>query len=736
MRWGNHRRRLLALLAVPAMLAGLLPGAAAATADPSAGAALGGATVATLADREYHNCLDSDYNGHVYLNPCGKDNYFQQWQAVARTLVNVHTGLCLDSNDKGDIYTRICDGSPYQNWGGGGLDVIGNVQTKMVVTAMDPHSVRTGAYLDFDAQHWDQQLQDGVCDPEPLSMVIDQVLPDTWKPIGPTQQSTEGIAGKWEWSVTQGNGTHVTAQTSSTLGAEFTVEGFKASASETMTKGVTADMTYSVTTPFHANVPKGEVMYANYGAHHHNVIFHWHRLAKDCTDLNSGQYSLEVPFAQGFYWNCDTRLDANCEQAIRAANSSVTARVLAEDFYPFYALLKPGTGPTPPDPPVKKETSVAYTGPRTAAYHDSVVVSAKVGSGGKPVGDGLVTFDLGRSSCVSGVGPDGGASCRLTITDSPGATQVQVRYGGAGDFLPSSTSAAFTITREATKLAYTGTSHIANGEPAQLSAVLTENGQTSGPIADRVVHLALGEGGTRQACDAKTDASGAAKCTIPSADQPLNDTATVPVTATFDGDAFYLPSADRAQARLQYYTGQASGLAAKVNLPLLPIELEPSPDTGPIRTATATRTDTPCTASTGLLVLHADALCPSVSTKLNPGEMTSTVRVGDVHIGLPGVPVIDVSALTATSTSSCTSASASATMKLTVAGTPIEVPTAPNSVIPLPGGGRIVVNEQTPVSGADFGVTERALHVVVPGLTGNLVDVTVGAVGSASHNCR
>ncbi|SEB99499.1 Ig-like domain (group 3) [Amycolatopsis tolypomycina] len=352
-------------------------------------------------------------------------------------------------------------------------------------------------------------------------MVVDEILEDDWTKIQDTQQSTEGIAGPWDWKVTTGVGTHITATTSASVGAEFAVGQFKATASGTVTEGVTHDMTYTVERPFHAIIPQGQVMYANYGAHRHNILFHWHRSAKDCTDLESGQYKLTVPFAQGFYWRCETRLDPDCRRKIEAANSGTpNAARLAESFYPYYALLELGP-PTEPPPPVRKATSVAYTGPTTAAYHDSVVASAKVTSEGRPVGAGLVTFTLGRGSCVAGVGPSGTASCSIDITDTPGAATMRVSYGGTADFFPSSTSAAFTITKAPTKLAYTGTKHIANGEPARLAAVLTENGRLTGPLAGRTVHLTMGQGATQQACDATTDAAGAAQCEIASPDQPL-----------------------------------------------------------------------------------------------------------------------------------------------------------------------------------------------------------------------
>ncbi|MGI5517264.1 choice-of-anchor P family protein [Streptomyces sp. CA-106131] len=78
----------------------------------------------------------------------------------------------------------------------------------------------------------------------------------------------------------------------------------------------------------------------------------------------------------------------------------------------------------------------------------------------------------------------------------------------------------------------------------------------------------------------------------------------------------------------------------------------------------------------------------------------------------------------------------SVTMSLAIAGSRVVVPTAPNSAIPFPGGGRIVVNEQSPAPKADSGLTVRAVHIMVPGVSGQLVDIAVGTATSAAHNCR
>jgi hypothetical protein len=290
--------------------------------------------------------------------------------------------------------------------------------------------------------------------------------------------------------------------------------------------------------------------------------------------------------------------------------------------------------------------------------------------------------------------------------------------------------------RQATNLTYTGTKHVANGTPAHLSAVLHKGKTGTTPIPGRSVKLTLGKGNNSQACTAKTDSHGTAACPIPVVHQPLNADATVPVSARFAGDQHYLPSQASAHIRLEYYTGRATGITASVRLPLVTLALGPTPDTGRIRTASASHTTTPCAATAGTLLVNTEELCPQVVTHLDPGTAKATVRVADVRIGLPGLPVITLSGLTATSTSTCTTKVGSATVSVAVAGSRVDVPTAPNSTIPLPGGGRIVVNEQSPAPNADSGLTVRAAHIIVPGISGHLVDITIGTATSAAHNCH
>ena len=401
---------------------------------------------------------------------------------------------------------------------------------------------------------------------------------------------------------------------------------------------------------------------------------------------------------------------------------------------PSSSTAEPGStcGPAMPGGPGGGST-IAYNGPLTADYHDTFTASATVTGG--TVSGGSVTFTLGAAHCTATTNASGVASCPLTPVDPAGAATLTATLAADSTHSAASTSAAFTITHEESTLTYTGTTHLANGAPATLSGVLKEDGST--PIAGSIVQFALGTGANQQTCTGTTDTSGTASCTIPAVNQPLDGSGTIPVSATFNGDAFYVASSASAAALLEYYTGRSFGLSADVNLVLAQLTIPPTPDTGQVRTAQATTTTTPCSVNISTLLISADALCADVTTTLAPGTSTTTATVQNATIGLPGLPAIGISGLTATSVSSCTATHGSAKISLTIAGAPVTVSTAPNSVIGLPGGARLVINEQTPVPGADYGTTVNAVHLIIPGLLGgpNTTDVIIGSATSDAHNC-
>jgi hypothetical protein len=184
-------------------------------------------------------------------------------------------------------------------------------------------------------------------------------------------------------------------------------------------------------------------------------------------------------------------------------------------------------------------TTLTYTGATTGDYHDDVTLSGVLTLSGTSAGVAAqtITFTIGAQSCTGITDATGAASCNLTLNQVPGPYTVTATFAGAGLFQPSNTSAPFTITKEETTLSYTGDTVIANNTTAHLSGVLLEDGTV--PIAGRTVVFTLGTGATAQTCSGVTDAAGVAACDILPVNQPSGPGV---VTATFAGDAFYMPS--------------------------------------------------------------------------------------------------------------------------------------------------------------------------------------------------
>ncbi|MEY9844188.1 hypothetical protein ABH940_001255 [Streptacidiphilus sp. BW17] len=456
-----------------------------------------------------------------------------------------------------------------------------------------------------------------------------------------------------------------------------------------------------------------------------------------------GQGSLAGPpsgsSAPGYTWSLDPVKHTG--SSAKVASWPIPANLLTPGTHQITADGTNAAGVTGTSAPISftvpigpKPSTLTYTGAKTADYHDAFTASASLTSDGSPVAGAPVSFALGNGgpgqTCSATTDATGSASCQLMPSQVAGSTTVTANYAGTAQTLPSHASTAFTITREETTLTYTGPTHFANGVPATLSGVLREDG--AAPIAGRSVSIAIGSGSAQQSCTGTTDGSGTVSCTVPTLNQPLNDTATLPVTATFAGDGFYLASSGPATARLEYFTGRVFGLSVQVNALLLSLQIPPTPDTGPIRTAQAGSVAPSCTATVSVLMINAAALCANGTTTLNPGTETTTASLQQTTIGLPGLPVIGLGGVTSTSVSTCTGSHGSATLTLTIAGVPVTVPTAPNSVIDLAGGAKLIINEQLPTPGTDPGLTVNAVHLVA---LGGLADVVVGSSTSGAHNC-
>jgi hypothetical protein len=105
-------------------------------------------------------------------------------------------------------------------------------------------------------------------------------------------------------------------------------------------------------------------------------------------------------------------------------------------------------------------------------------------------------------------------------------------------------------------------------------------------------------------------------------------------------------------------------------------------------------------------------------------------------LSLLGLPTISVTGVQATSLSTCTGATGTTTIgSLRIGGALVAVSGGPNSSITLPGGSRLIINEQLPVARSDFGMTVNGVHLIVPTSALGGADVVLASATSDIHNC-
>jgi M6 family metalloprotease-like protein len=184
----------------------------------------------------------------------------------------------------------------------------------------------------------------------------------------------------------------------------------------------------------------------------------------------------------------------------------------------------------------KIKVGVTYAGPTSGDFTDTVTLAGDVRVSGTtaPVPYRPVTLSLGSQSCTARTDLSGRATCQVTIDQAAGPVTAGAAFAGDPAYEAGSGTAAFTVTKEQTAIAYTGATTSDYHDPFEASATLTE---PDGPVAGKAMAFTLGSG---DGCSATTDASGRAACSI----TPNQPAGTVPVTAAFAGDAGYLASSD------------------------------------------------------------------------------------------------------------------------------------------------------------------------------------------------
>jgi hypothetical protein len=133
-----------------------------------------------------------------------------------------------------------------------------------------------------------------------------------------------------------------------------------------------------------------------------------------------------------------------------------------------------------------------------------------------------------------------------TITATPGVYTATFTADDHHHLSPVTQTVQITVTKEETTTTYTGPTVVAQGFPVTLKAQLLEDGTTPPVPSGQTVTLQIGT----QSCLATVDASGNAQCTTAPVTAPLGTS--IPLSATFGGDTFYLPSADTSKTAIVF----------------------------------------------------------------------------------------------------------------------------------------------------------------------------------------
>lgn len=250
---------------------------------------------------------------------------------------------------------------------------------------------------------------------------------------------------------------------------------------------------------------------------------------------------------------CPSTVDSNgnilpCTLTLDQPVSNVTITTSYAGLPPYIASSTSTTNVTVTEPTT---LTVHSTG---GDYGDVTTVSATLtDASNNPLAGQSVTLTMNGNStesCGATTDANGLASCNITPLEPNGQGNypLTASFNGRPD-LPlqltgSTASGTFNQQLEETQLTYTGGTVAKNGQPLAVSGVLTSEGptdtdgdaSTSAPIAGRAVTFVLGSGAGAQTCQALTDSTGTANCSITPLNQPAGP---IPVSDTFAGDNYY-----------------------------------------------------------------------------------------------------------------------------------------------------------------------------------------------------
>jgi hypothetical protein len=444
--------------------------------------------------------------------------------------------------------------------------------------------------------------------------------------------------------------------------------------------------------------------------------------------------------------------DATFTEVVSAGAGAVPGGTLTckVDFL-LNGVLSPGFTETITEHVPKVTPSIATTPSGSAPAGGNVSDTATLTGGFHPTG--TVTFQLfgpGDTGCATPIATRTG-----TVSGSGTATSGNVAAGGVGTYRwvasysgDDSNNPVTSTCGDEQVVVVKATPGITTTPSGSVPAggVVSDTAAISGGFhpTGSVTFQLYGPGDTTCATPIATHTdtlSGSG--TAASGNVTIGAAGTYRWTATYSGDAnnnsVTSPcSAEQVTVTPQRLTGRAYGLTAKASLAGIElVNIAPTPDTGHISTTSTGTTSVPCTATlSGLISAH--ALCAQVATTEFPGKSVATASIDDTTVGITGIPVITVKTINSSSTTTCAGSSGATTIAFLKVGNTVVIaePThiAPNTTVNV-GVVKLVLNEQTPITSPDKGLTVNAVHLTVDALGLAKTNVVLASSESDIGNC-
>jgi kumamolisin len=183
------------------------------------------------------------------------------------------------------------------------------------------------------------------------------------------------------------------------------------------------------------------------------------------------------------------------------------------------------------------QVRLSITGPNpasgTTGGKATLVAQLTDASSGTAISGKTITFSVGAESCSGTSGNDGVASCVVTLSDAIGAYTLTAAFAGDASYASTTASEPFTV-NIATAVSYAGDISGTQGQPALMTATLQD--ADGNAVINEPITFSVGA----ESCTADTSSSGTASCFLTPFDAPGN----YPISASFAGSTYYLPSSD------------------------------------------------------------------------------------------------------------------------------------------------------------------------------------------------